>query len=238
MVLFVHGSPGTWDTFVDCMGSADLQRSARMVSADRPGFGGSGAGTVERSLEKQAAALRPILDSNRSGRPAVLVGHSYGGPVVARMAVDYPHLVGALVLVAPAVDPELEDTKWYQIAAGWPFVSWLVPRDLMTTNREIMALEGELEKLLPHWPRIRVPVTVIQGEKDRLVPPGNADFAARRLVNAPVTMIRRDDLNHFVPWMRPDLITDAVLERLEQFERPELSEDVAGRSPLQGAFPV
>jgi len=53
-------------------------------------------------------------------------------------------------------------------------------------------------------------VTVIQGELDRLVPAENADFARSRLVNATVDMVRKDDLNHFIPWTKPQLIREAV----------------------------
>ncbi len=214
LVLLVHGSPGSWLDFASVMADDAMPARVRLIAVDRPGFGGSNPGIVERSLARQAAALRPILETDRSGRPAILVGHSYGGSLVARMAVDYPERVGALILVAPALDPELEETKWFQIPAQWRPVRRLLPQSLVTTNREILALKGELEELLPCWPQIRVPVTVIQGEKDRLVPPGNADFAARRLVNAALTLVRVADLDHFVPWTRPDLVRRAIVDQL------------------------
>ncbi len=78
-----------------------------------------------------------------------------------------------------------------------------------------MPLKGELQKMLPLWPGIRVPVTVIQGEEDELVPPGNADFAKRMLVNAPATIQMIPDMNHFIPWSRPDLIHNAIIKHLE-----------------------
>ena len=61
----------------------------------------------------------------------------------------------------------------------------------------------------------RQPVTVIQGGKDVLVPPGNADFAADQLINSRITMVRIADMNHFVPWSHPQLIEQAVLEQLD-----------------------
>jgi len=216
LVVFVHGSPGSWDAFISFLGDDDLRARARLVSVDRPGFGKSGKNIPERSLVKQAADIRPILETNRSSVGAILVGHSLGGPLIARMAMDFPELVGGLIMVAPSIDPTLEKTKWYQVPADWAVFSWMIPEVLLTTNREILPLKAELEAMVPRWGEIRVPVTVIQGGKDRLVPPGNADFAARVLVNAPLEMVRIADMNHFVPWTRPDLITDAIEAQLDK----------------------
>lgn len=59
-----------------------------------------------------------------------------------------------------------------------------------------------------------MPVTIIQGEDDPLVPPGNAGFAQKMLVNAPVTMQMIPKMNHFIRWSRPDLIHDAIIHQL------------------------
>ena len=68
--------------------------------------------------------------------------------------------------------------------------------------------------MLPLWKNITCPVIVIQGKKDVLVSPENADFARKMLVNAPVEFVLVDDMNHFVPWSNPELIHDAILKML------------------------
>jgi pimeloyl-ACP methyl ester carboxylesterase len=56
---------------------------------------------------------------------------------------------------------------------------------------------------------------VIQGEKDMLVHPKNADFAERMLVNSKsLKVVRVDTMNHFVPWSHPQLIKKAIEESL------------------------
>ena len=213
-VLFIHGSPGTWDAFISFFADSTLYTRARLISVDRPGFGKSGKGTPEPSMQKQAAYLAPLLRLGRSAEKPILVGHSLGGPVAVRLAIDYPAEIGGLILVAPSVDPELEKEEWYRpLGAAVPF-RWLLPAELDVSNREIMPLKGELEKMVPLWAGIRKPVTIIQGEDDPLVPPGNAAFANRMLVNAPVTVQMIPDMNHFIPWSRPDLIHDAILKQL------------------------
>jgi len=213
-VLFVHGSPGSWDAFISFFADSSLYNRAQLISVDRPGFGKSGLGEPEPSLQQQAADIAPLLRLNHSHRKPILVGHSLGGPVIARIAMDYPDEVGGLIFVAPSVSPELEKQEWYRpIGAVFPFRYWL-PAELDVSNREILPLRAELEKMRPLWSRIRVPVTIIQGEDDPLVPPGNAGFAQKMLINAPVTVQMIPKMNHFIPWSRPDLIHDAIIHQL------------------------
>jgi pimeloyl-ACP methyl ester carboxylesterase len=216
-VLFVHGSPGSWDAFIDFFADSSLYNHAHLISADRPGFGKSELGEPEPSLQEQAAALAPLLGlghKKSAGSKPILVGHSLGGPVIVRMAIDFADAVGGLVIVAGSVSPALEAQEWYRpILGSFPVRQWL-PTELDVSNQEIWPLKGELEKMLPGWASIRVPVTIIQGDVDDLVPPGNAQFAKKMLVNAPVEMQMIPKMNHFIPWSRPDLIHDAIRNQL------------------------
>lgn len=214
-VIFVHGSPGSLSAFIHFLRDTTLTTRSVVISTDRPGFGASTFGVAEPSLPRQAAALKPLLEKFQSNRPVILVGHSLGGPLIARMAMDYPELVDGLVIVAGSIDPELEpDERWFRVPLATPFLRWLLPRSMRASNEEIVDLKYELEDMLPLWKNITCPVVVIQGGKDTLVPPGNADFAQKMLVNAPVAFIRQEDMNHFVPWTNPELIRDGVIQLL------------------------
>ncbi len=212
LVLFVHGSPGSLSAFISFLADTTLLSHALLVSTDRPGFGYSNFGNGESSLKRQSEALKPILEKYKNNRPIVLVGHSLGGPLIARMSVEYPELVDGLIIVAGSIDPALEPNEtWFRAPLASPFLSWLLPRSLRASNEEIYHLKPELEKMLPYWAAIKCPVTVIQGQKDSLVPSENADFAKRMLVNAPVEFILKADMDHFVPWSNPELIQRAII---------------------------
>jgi pimeloyl-ACP methyl ester carboxylesterase len=222
-VLFIHGSPGSWDAFIGFFADSALYTRAQLIAVDRPGFGKSDLGEPERSLSAQAADIAPLLRQNRSNRKPILVGHSLGGPVAVRLAMDYPEQVGGLILVAPSIDPELEKKEWYRsIGTVFPFRQWL-PTELDVSNQEIIPLKAELQKMVPLWTTIRIPVIVIQGEDDPLVPPGNAAFAKRMLTNAPVTIQMIPSMNHFIPWRRPDLIREAILYQLTNNQQTNTS---------------
>ncbi len=214
LVVFVHGAPGAWDAFSGFLRNPRLTAKARVISVDRPGYGRSDLGKPERSLAEQARLLSHVLQHQSEGQRTILVGHSFGGPVVAKMALDYPDKVDGLVMVAASVDPELEQTKWYQVPAHWKLFSWMIPRDLYATNEEILPLKEELMKLESSWKHLLQPMVVIQGGKDSLVPKGNADFLERVALSSKLDIRRYPELSHFIPWSAPDLIVDAVLHLL------------------------
>ena len=230
-VLFIHGTPGSWDAFALFLNDTELRRRAFLISVDRPGFGGSDPGRTITSIGEQARLCVAVLEAARAagsgrerrepadpehGRSAIVVGHSWGGPIAARIAMDFPHQVRSLVLVAASIDPDLEEIRWYQHLARWKVFRWLVPRDLVTANEEVFSAKPELTQMVSRWKEIRIPVTVVQGEEDTLVPPANADFAARKLVSTSLHLERHPRVGHFVPWYRPELVRAAVLRDLDR----------------------
>jgi len=68
--------------------------------------------------------------------------------------------------------------------------------------------------MLPLWKDVEVPVIVIQGTEDNLVPKENADFAKRMMDPQYLEVWLVDGMNHFVPWNRPDLINKAIIRHL------------------------
>ena len=188
LVLMLHGSPGTKDNYVRYLTDSTLNSNFYLIAVDRPGFQGSGAGIAEPSLKKQAACIKPIIEKFQHQK-VILVGHSLGGPVIARMAMDYGELLDGLVIVAGSLAPELEPKEWYR--PYFKALSFMFADMLVSSNLEIMAHKAELTKMLPLWKNITTPTIVIQGTKDDLVHPNNANFAKGKMINA-------DGLSHLL----------------------------------------
>lgn len=210
-LVFIHGSPGSWEGWSHFLLDPELQKKFQLIAIDRPGYGQSQPGIVVPSLAIQAANMMEVLKINQSNLPAILVGHSYGGPVIAKAAMDFSQQVAGLVFVASSVDPELEKTKWFQYPATWWLLRWMIPSALRVCNEEILPLKSELMQMLPFWKNIKAYSVLIQGEKDDLVPVENLNFLTEHLDSKKVVKIMRvPDTNHFIPWMRPDLIIDGI----------------------------
>ena len=218
-LVFIHGTPGSWDAFAKYFKDTTLNSIANIISPDRPGFGKSSFGKPRGKLEDQTKLLKPILEKYPA--PRILIGHSLGGPIAARMAMDYPDLVEGIIMLAPAIAPELEPNEdWFRVPMRWPIIEGIFPKLLRVSNEEVIFLKEELELMLPLWKNIKIPSIVIQGEKDKLVHPGNGRFADSMLVNAPKEIVMLEGQNHFLPWNEYELIRKTILNTLEKMSAP------------------
>lgn len=210
LIIFVHGTPGSYTAFRSYLTDPVMQDRFHMISVTRPGWRSDEESKVP-SLDEQAAALRPLLAMDRSGKGAVLMGHSYGGPVIARTAMNYSELVAGLVFVATTGDPELSGPRWYnRFAVALP--RFVLGASLKGANAEIMPLRPQLEAMLPRWQDLTMPVLIVQGSRDRLVHPDNALFMQKMLVNSEVRYLHREGLGHFVLWEEAPLIRDNLID--------------------------
>jgi pimeloyl-ACP methyl ester carboxylesterase len=76
---------------------------ARTLSYDRAGYGGSDVDSHERTLERIVDDLTALLDVLGETSPVILVGHSWGGPIIRLFADRHPHRVAGLVFVDATV---------------------------------------------------------------------------------------------------------------------------------------
>jgi pimeloyl-ACP methyl ester carboxylesterase len=208
----VHGTPGSATAWSDYLLSPPS--GTEVVALDRPGFGRSGPAGVMTSLADQAAVVLAMIPTD--GRPVLLLGHSLGGAVVARVAADHPERVSALVLLAASLDPALESIHPLQIVGAWPLVKALLPRSLRNANAELMALKPELEALAAALPRITAKVVIVHGTQDDLVPVANVPFMQSRLAGARcVKTVLLEGQNHFLPWNSETVVRDAIRVALD-----------------------
>lgn len=216
VAIYVHGSPGSSQDFFKTMQDSSLQKEFELVCVDRLGFGQSGFGKSEKTLDGHAASIKPLLDLY-ANRKIILIGHSYGGPVVCRLAMNYPSQIAGLIIVAGSIDPDLEPNEPWRKPADKALIRWLLPRAMVASNQEIMNLKSELQKIESDWSKIVGATMVLQGTKDNLVPPGNADYAESKIVNASFLKISRlDGINHFIPFKYEHFIIEALKELKEE----------------------
>ncbi len=208
LLVFVHGTPGSLRAFRDYLADPLLRERFHLIAVSRVGWT-TGADFKESSLAAQARALRPILEMDRSGRGAILMGHSYGGPVIARAAMDHTELVGGLIFVAATADPELSGPRWYNHLTHW-WPEFILGDGLMGANKEIMAVREQLREMLPRWEKLTMPALIVQGGADSLVHPENAGFLDEKLADSRLLPVPGGD--HFILWGDMPMIRDAILE--------------------------
>jgi pimeloyl-ACP methyl ester carboxylesterase len=131
-VLMIHGASANAHEFTWSI-APRLSSDMQVFMADRPGHGYSERFNGAEQLGAQARQMAGVLDALVPGEKAVIVGHSFGGAVALRVALDRPDLVSGLVLLAPATHDwgSGSGTSWYNKAAAPPVAghafSQLVP---------------------------------------------------------------------------------------------------------------
>lgn len=165
---------------------------------DYRGYAGNPGRPTEAGLHRDALAARADLQAATGFADADLLyyGESIGTGVVAGLAAAHPP--GGLVLRSPF--PELADVG----ATHYPF---LPVRSLLRDRYPVAAAVADLD----------VPVTVIYGTADRIVPPELSEQVAQAADDVEVVRV---DADHNDPALLdgPDLI-DAVCRRALRDER-------------------
>jgi uncharacterized protein len=193
-LLFIPGSPASIDLYRDYYKDLQLRDHFKIYAVDRPGYGGSGYGNPEPSIQKQSEMIRPIIDGLHTiNRPLIICAGSYGASIACRLLMDHPAIADGLVIDAPSLAPGEEKIFWLVPVIEHSFLRRIIPAHHRTSNTEKIHHEEELKKMLPYWGKINVPVMYIQGKEDKMIFTSNADFARTHLVNVPYLNI------HLIP---------------------------------------
>ena len=205
--VFIHGTPGSASNFNAQIrgGIAEVE----LVAYERPGFDGKTLKWNQARLRYQVDALCAVLEELEP-MPTLLVGHSYGGPIALQAAIERPALVQAALLVGGSVDPDLESIYWIQHVGEIPGVGALLPKSFFSSNRELLRLRRDLIALRWALPDLEVPVTMLHGDSDSLVPVENVVYLRGELRRHGNEALLRETIlpgvDHFIPWTHEDAL--------------------------------
>lgn len=215
LIVFVHGAPGSADDFFEYMMDDTLVEKAQLISVDRLGYGFSEFGDAEKSIVTHADALRSVL-TDQEYSSVILVGHSYGGPIICEYAVKYPSDQLSLLLLAPAIDPKNEKTFKIAYLAKWKSTKFLIPKPFQVSAVEKFSHVSALNEVVGGFSKIPNKIIHLHGTKDRLVPFANLAFGERTFTNAQFNPVKLKGKNHFLPWNSKPIILEHILELMDE----------------------
>nr|WP_294902684.1 alpha/beta hydrolase [uncultured Lacibacter sp.] len=211
-LVFVHGTPGSWDAFASYLRNKELLQHYRIISIDRPGFGYSDFGNA-MNLATQTNIISAWMDSVNNNKPMILIGHSMGGPLIIKLAAARPQYTKALVILAGSQDPAAEKPeKWRPVLFKTP-LNYFVPGALRPSNEEMWYLKTDLKEMQPDYEKITCPVYILHGTKDMLVPYSNVAYTQKMLTKTDsvfVTTFEKE--NHFIVWTREKEIVELLMK--------------------------
>lgn len=215
LVVFVHGAPGSLSDHKAFLTDSALLSHARLVSIDRLGYGDSHYGESEPDIAKQAAFLKFVVDQFPH-KKVYLSGHSFGGPIVAKFAMDYPDVATSVIMLAPLNEPESEPMFKMAYFAKWKLTRWTLPKAIRVSADEKFSHSRELEKIRDGWKNLSTPIIHLHGTKDVLAPFSNLQFSIDNIPNELLEAIKLDEVNHFLPWSHYDQVRQLLLNMLEK----------------------
>lgn len=211
-LLFVHGTPGSWDAFENYLKNKELLQYYRIISIDRPGFGYSDFGNA-MNLSNQTTIISAWMDEMNNGKQFIIIGHSLGGPMAIKLAAARPQYAKAIIILAGSQDPSAEKPeKWRPVIFKTP-LNYLVPGALRPSNEELWYLKTDLKEMGADYEKITCPVYLLHGNKDMLVPYSNVAYTQKMLTKTDsvfVTTFEKE--NHFIVWTREKEIVELLLK--------------------------
>ena len=205
VVLLLHGFGGDLDKWMFNLDS--LAEKHRLLALDLPGHGQSVKTNVDPSLSGMATFVRKFLDV-LSVSSVHVVGHSMGGAIAMQLASDSPETVKSLGLICSAgLGPDInsdylrgfveaqsqQELKLVleQLFADESLVNLQLVNNLLNYKRmdgveaslnalsETLISAGEQTFLTDNIVASGIPVLVIWGKQDRIIPVSHAqNFSA------------------------------------------------------------
>jgi len=215
ILIFVHGSPGSWNDYKKYLRHKELQNKYCLLVMDRPGFGNSqNTGPIpDIFLQSQMInhTINHFFESKGiQNQNITFVGHSYGGPIVIDIATINKN-IKRVILISSPVDPGLEEVRWYNELASSPIFNYILPMFLKNSNEEMLTLRGQLKTLSTKLKVLNQEMIVLHGKSDFLVPIGNVKYIKEQALIAKIKIIELDKEGHFIPWTKFQLVVDIIL---------------------------
>ena len=212
-LIVIHGGGDSGNAWLRNV--AELSKYYQVYLPDLPGFGRSKTASEDFDLSSYVTFVEDFSRSLGLER-FHLVGHSLGGGIALRYALDFPHRIERLVLVS-SLFLGREIALWarvmslpvfYRVArktvAGvFRALVWLVrklhcplgkitPPSLlrMSIGKSIMMVKGQTTVLMSRLSELLMPTLLVWGANDNIVPARHAFLAARQIPNCQVRVFQ------------------------------------------------
>jgi 3-oxoadipate enol-lactonase len=230
VLVLIHGTPldtRAWDPLVPL-----LRGRRRVVRYDARGHGTARSTPIPGSftlLADDVAALLDKLDVHR----AQVVGHSWGGQIAQRFALDHPNRLSRMSLICTRATPfpPFREAAANMRATGradpdTALRRWFSPEALAQPHRVVEQVRGWLQEApLAGWagaldlisgfdvlndlPQVAVPGDVICAEFDQVATSDHMIELCAALAHGRWVLLR--GARHLVPLEQPDRVAEAIL---------------------------
>ena len=212
-LIVIHGGGDSGHAWLQNV--IELSKYYQVYLPDLPGFGHSKAAEEDFDLSSYVTFVEDFSRSLGLGH-FHLVGHSLGGGIALRYALDFPHRIRRLVLVS-SLCLGREIALWARIMSRPVFyriarkivvsvfraIGWLArklhcplgkiaPPSLlrMSIGKSVMTVKGQTTVLMNRLSELLMPTLLVWGANDNIVPVHHAFLAAEQIPNCQVSVFQ------------------------------------------------
>jgi len=236
-VVFLHGWVGSWRYWFPTM--ERVAEDFRTYSFDFWGFGESRRKSTYESIQNYSDQVIRFLDELGIDR-CLLVGHSMGGMVAVKTAINHPKRISRVAAVgAPIVGDSLSwllklidrpimadafaRVPWFRRymfhrflgETTDPAVDEILDDSVKSSSTTLRNAVGSMWRtdLRPELSRLSVPTLIVHGGRDEIVQPNQADLFDDIPVAEVVVM---PESRHFPFLDEPEVFNDILIRFLKQ----------------------
>jgi pimeloyl-ACP methyl ester carboxylesterase len=229
-LILVHGSGGGSMSWL--LQTNGLDDDMNVIAVDLPGHGETPGGPVDR-VEDYAAWLIEFIEAAGLA-PCFIGGHSLGGAIVLRLALDRPDLLKGILLIGAGaklrVMPSILHTVLNDFYDALPvLVNYCytkeAPKDLVGQGVEIMKQAGpqvlhddfaacDKFDVIEDLEKITLPTLIIVGKDDILTPVKYSEFLSQKIKDSRLTIL--DKGGHCAMHEYPNEFNAAIREFIKE----------------------
>jgi pimeloyl-ACP methyl ester carboxylesterase len=226
LLILIHGAPGAWYTWMNFVDIDSLRENFHLLIVDRPGYGKSNYGKVNKNINDQICSIQAVID-HYPNKEIVLAGRSYGAPIAAALAAINQSRCQNLILYSPVLSPYKEKTYWFSGLGKFFLVQWMLPKALNVATAEKFAHVTQMKQILSYYPQIKANTTIVSGKQDWVAHSSN-----HRICDSLIKVENKRELllgnaGHFLTFECPNTMASLIYKPFEPLELKQVELKVA-----------
>jgi pimeloyl-ACP methyl ester carboxylesterase len=209
-LVFVHGTIGSCIDFIAYIKDTTLSKKANFISYDRVGYNYKDKNEVQESIAFETEMLQDVT-LNLIKEKTILVGCSFGGPIVLTDTTQYKKVI----LLAPAVYSKVEPMPWMLNVYKWKAIPWLLPPIWQQASKEKTTHKKDLLNFEESWIQNPTKIIGIHGDADAIVPYSNSVYLKEQFSKDQFDLITIPNAGYGLVWSEFDFIKQQFLKQLD-----------------------
>lgn len=216
-IIFIHGVPGSAETFSDSFENAELRKAGDLITYDRPGFGKSDNNKTFYTIDEQAQAVIEIMNLDHANQnPVILVATSYGAMIAMKVA-QLDSRVKSVVSFAAVYDPNSATRTLAQKLTPESY-KVLLPTFLLNADNEINNYKNDLTTVTNDIRKVTASIIAVHGLRDLSVDPKNATVLQNLLSKEQVKVKIISYGDHGIASNDPNTVRRTILEAINNLQ--------------------